>query len=182
MSGGAYWIDRRGKIIAPDSRHIITVVKHPEWFGETPESIKKVFNKHNEPINTNVEGKAREEIMTKLIKKGFIRIRQSVSRRDQRWSIQLNKLTSKVGDVLWGWANKMINDKIAKDKFADVTVHQLSNNKMMRTTLDRIATGETIRESLGKRRVLLKEETDKIKIYTEEEYMKEKSVIYKHLK
>ena len=163
----AYWITPKGVIIEPSTYHIGSVIKYPKKFGLSADYIKSVYDKHDERMSPHLEGKAREEIMTKLIKSGYIRIREM----------------NRGNDDLWMWANKMINDKIIKDIYADVVIHQLSNRKMTRTSVNDIASGSIIKESIGgERRFLLKEETDKIKIYTEDEYMNEDDVIYKHLR
>lgn len=176
----AYWITPKGVIVEPATYHIGSVIKYPKKFGLSADYLKSVYDKHNERMSPHLEGKAREEIMAKLIRSGYVRIRQM---NRGNFTIQLNKLTPKVTDDLWLWANKMINDKIIKDKYADVVIHQLSNRKMTRTSLNDLASGATIKESIGgERRLLLKEDTDKVKIYTEDEYMNEDDVIYKHLK
>jgi len=85
--------------------------------------------------------------MTRVIKRGFIRIRYRGSRNDQHWSIQLNKLNSRTEDYLWTWAKKMVDSRIATDKFADVYIHQLSNNNMVKTSLNKILSGGSIKET-----------------------------------
>ena len=145
-----YWITPNGKILKPAQYHIGTVIDHPELFGMTDKQIKKIYDKHDEKISPFLEGKAREEIMTMLLKKKFIRIRP------------------KINDYLWEWSNK--ESKQAQDKYADVNIHILQGNKMIRTSLDRLASGETIKESVGgNRRLLTENECNQIHIYTEDE-------------
>lgn len=148
MSVYAYWITPKGEILKPDIRHIGAVIKNPRKFGETDKTIQDTYNKHGEEISDTIEGKAREEIMLRVIKRGFIRIRKGTSRMNQSWSIQLNKLNSRVEDYLWEWARKMIDSRVATDKFADVNIHQLSNNKMTKTSLNKIASGGSITEDV----------------------------------
>ena len=177
MSENAYWVDPvSGKIHKPKSRHIATVIKHPTKFGETDSTIERTFKKHNEPISTSAEGKAREEVMLRIIKRGYIRIRKGGTRRNQHWSIQIDRINRKVEDVLWMWANKVINDGTADDKYADVVIHEFGKrDKMTRTSLDVIASGASISEarelieSLGEKRYLEIAETDKIRIYTDDD-------------
>ena len=147
----AYWIVPTGEILQPSAFHIQTVVKFPKKFGETDKTIQDTFDKHGENPQSNMEGKARDEIMKRVIQRGFVRIRFGGSGANRRWSVQLNKLTQKMSDIIWVWA-KTIQDKVS-DKYADVFIHQLSNNKMTKTSLDVIASGATIRESV----VILKE-------------------------
>jgi len=159
MSTYAYWIDPRGNIMKPDIRHIGTILAKPSLFGETDKTIKMTYYKYNEPVSSTLEGNAREEIMTRVIMRGFTRIRKTGSRNDQRWSIQVAKLNNKNRDHIWEWAKFAIQNNIAGDKYADVHIHQLQNNKMTKTSLNKIASGEQIKESL--------------RIYTQDEAIRE---------
>jgi len=193
MSAYAYWITPKGKIISPESRHIISVVKYPKKFGETDKTIDDTFNKYGEQKLSDIEGEAREEVMLRVIKRGYIRVRNNNTRNSQHWSIQLNILTNKVNDILWKWSNKIIKDGTALGKYSTVIIHELGrNDKMTQTTLDKIASGKSIREQKG---YLTKEETNKIHIYTEDEMyliedwndvdfkqMNENSTTFKYLK
>jgi hypothetical protein len=148
MSSYAYWITPKGEILKPDIRHIGAIIRNPRKFGETDRTINATYEKHGEKISATIEGKAREEVMTRVIKRGFIRIRKGGSRSNQKWSIQLTKLNSRVNDYLWEWARKMIDSRVAIDTFADVHIHQLSNNKMTKTSLNKIADGGSITEDV----------------------------------
>jgi ribosomal protein S6E (S10) len=149
MSNFAYWISKSGEIMKPDSRHIGAVIKYPSKFGETKKTIQDTYDKHGEQLSSTVEGKAREEIMLRVIKRGYIRIRKGGTRRNQRWSIQVNKINSRINDYLWEWARQMLDSRVETDSFADVNIHQLSNNKMTKTSMNKIASGGSIQE--GKR-------------------------------
>ena len=165
MLNDAWWITNRGDMLRLDQYHVGAVIKNPELFGYTTEKLKKIYAKYNEPYSPTLEGKAREEILYKLMKKKYIRIRKKIS---GDYSIQLDALNPKMGDRLWLWANKESKD--AFDKFADVTIHLLKGNKMIRTSLDQLASGATIKESIGgERRLLTAQECEKIKVYTEDE-------------
>lgn len=193
MSGYAYWITPKGKIISPESRHIISVVKYPKKFGETDKTIDDTFNKYGEQKLSDIEGEAREEIMLRVIKRGYIRVRNNNTRNSQHWSIQLNKLTNKVNDILWEWANKIIREKTSLGRYSSVIIHELGrNDKLTQTTLDKIASGKSIRERKG---YLTNDEVDEIRIYKENELyliedwndidskqMNENSTTFKYLK
>jgi hypothetical protein len=156
----AYWITPAGEILKPDSYHIGSVIKMPSKFGTTTEKLKKIFDKYGEKYSPFAEGKAREEIISDLLKKKFIRIRQNVS---GSYTIQVNTLTPKMNDYIWEWANKESKDTF--DKFADVNIHILKGNKIVRTSLDRLASGETIKES--RRGILTEEECNNIRVFTD---------------
>jgi hypothetical protein len=84
--GEAYWY-KQGKIIkVQNSLHIKDVIDHPEEFNLTKKYIEDTYKKYNEKIYT--EGKAREEIMVEVMKKGWVRVRQSTSRAGTRWIFQ----------------------------------------------------------------------------------------------
>ncbi|MDD5651296.1 MAG: hypothetical protein PHF86_12920 [Candidatus Nanoarchaeia archaeon] len=69
----SYWISPDNKFIPIDLTHIDLIVNNPDKFGLSQEYIQKVHKKHKEQPGD--EGNARDEIMTKLIKDGWIRIR-----------------------------------------------------------------------------------------------------------
>ncbi len=160
----AYWITPKGKVLQASNYHIGTVINNPEWFGMTDKQLKDIYDKHNEKMSHFLEGKAREEIMTKLLQKKFIRIRQKIM---GSYTVQLNRITVQLSDYLWMWANK--ESKQTQDKYADVNIHVLKGNKMIRTSLDRIASGENIDESIKNKRHLTEKECESIKFYDEKD-------------
>lgn len=86
----AYFIDPKGSILPVwQSKHIDEICREPEQFGLTLKTVNEKFRKHNEKLGA--ERKAREEIMTSLLRKGWIRVR---FRPSGYLIFQLNKLTS----------------------------------------------------------------------------------------
>lgn len=161
MSAFAYWITPKGQVVKPDSRHILTVVKHPAVFGETKKTIEATFEKYGQSMYSNIEGKAREEVMLRVIGRGFIRVRQGGSRSNQHWSIQLNRVTPKANDAIWSWANQIIKDGTAKDKYADVVIHELGRgDKMTKSDLSSIASGKGIGENIEFKPVEILDESE----------------------
>ena len=135
----SYWITHDGKILNVPQTHIEAVLMAPEKFGETKKTIQRSYDKHNEKLNT--EGKAREEILVRIMKRGFVRIREY----SNRWSIQTWNLTNKINDAIFAWAKK-VYPKI-RDKYADVTITLFNKNKLVRSSFDKIVSGETIKEA-----------------------------------
>ncbi len=164
MKTNAYWILPTGEITKPSIYHIGFVIKNPKKFGMTDSEIKKIYQKYDEPMSPTAEGKAREYIMERLLRKKFIRIREN---RTGSYTIQLNKLTPENGDYLWIWANKI--SQTAYDKYADITIHQLQGNKMTRTSLDKLASGMSVLESIKNHRLLTSEECEYIRVYTDDD-------------
>jgi hypothetical protein len=79
--------------------------------------------------------------MNTLLKRGFIRIRE---RKLGGYIIQLYKITDKNNDFIWEWANN--ERKVSNDRYADVTIHTLINNKRKKTNLEELASGKNINE------------------------------------
>jgi len=147
MNNYAYWILPKrvnGKsFISVPTRHINDIIKHPKKFGETKKSVENEYKRHNEPVG--LEGKAREKIIQRVLKRGFGRVRFDV--REQKWSIQIWRLSPKYNDRIFEFA--MDASKLKNvSKESEVFIHTLDNNRMIRTTLKGIMTGQTITENI----------------------------------
>jgi hypothetical protein len=69
-----YWISPKGKITDTDSKnHIDQIISSPSTFNITAEYIKSEHKKYGESIGQ--EGDARDNIMTKVLQDGWIRVR-----------------------------------------------------------------------------------------------------------
>lgn len=114
----AYWISPRGQILpmSKKDKHIAEIIKNPKAFGYTREELQDIYDKYGEKFGN--EGKAREEIILSLIRKGWTRIRKYI--RPDRWTVNVVKLTSKVKDILQFWADKMLS--IGYSKYDDVYI------------------------------------------------------------
>jgi hypothetical protein len=140
-STSAYWITPKGEILKPNAYHIGSVMKNPSKFGMTTDELKKIYDRYGEKYSPYLEGNAREEIMNTLLKRGFIRIRE---RKLGGYIIQLYKITDKNNDFIWEWANN--ERKVSNDRYADVTIHTLINNKRKKTNLEELVSGKNINE------------------------------------
>lgn len=70
----AYFISPRGYVIPVlNGTHIAEVIQNPKVFGLTSESIADAYKRHDETLGH--EGFARDEILTELLKIGWIRAR-----------------------------------------------------------------------------------------------------------
>lgn len=103
----AYWISPKGNIMEVDSRHIHSIIAHPELFGMTRAQIMAAYRKRGEHLGQ--EGNAREDIMVRLIRKGWIRVRYV----PQQYLVtaQLSRAYHKSGShvpVLTSWAREMM--------------------------------------------------------------------------
>lgn len=158
----AYWISPKGEIINVAQNHIATVIENPETFGLTFEGIKEVYDSYGEPIG--LEGKAREEIMLNLIREGWTRIRRYANKF---WSINVPRLTKKVKDNIFDWANRITDNGLfgykEKDIFMpvklDTSLGEVVKDMTMKDILSSALyeSSEKFEESNGLKLMVLKE-------------------------
>ncbi len=86
----AYWITPDYKVIPVSTSHIEMIIDHPEIFHVPYEIISAVYARYGETVRT--EGRAREEIIIDVVKKGFVRVRRYVRRQNEYWSINVSHL------------------------------------------------------------------------------------------
>ncbi|MBU1566852.1 MAG: hypothetical protein KJ630_14670 [Proteobacteria bacterium] len=140
MSLYCFWILLDGRIIAPDSKHIIAVVNFPEIFGETAKSINATFSEYGEQSpSSNHEGRARESILLRIIQKNNVRIRKHQLKRNQHWSIQLYELTQERKQSISKWARYISSSD--SDAYAAVIMDQFKDGQKIYTSLDILAGG-----------------------------------------
>jgi hypothetical protein len=116
----------------------------PEAYGYTEAELKEIHEKHGESRGT--EGKAREEIMESLLKRGWIRIRH-VPRNDL-WSIQCFNLGSRQKDYLFRWANDLTENEWKK--YADVRLD--TGKTVEQTSVKGLMSSEILCSAKNKRR------------------------------
>lgn len=86
----AYWITPDFKVVPVKTSHIEMIIDHPEIFHVPMDVITSIYAKHHEAVRT--EGRAREEIIIDVVKKGFVRVRRYTQYREEYWSINTNHL------------------------------------------------------------------------------------------
>lgn len=94
--GKAFWY-KNGKIIEVKTYHIEDVCDNYEIFGLSKEYIQSLYDLYHEEWGT--EGKAREQIMIELMEKGWIRIRETISRDGSKWTIQFDDYKKRKKDL-----------------------------------------------------------------------------------
>lgn len=148
----AFWISPRGEIHGSTQKHISQVLSDPQKFGISFERIKKLHDQFGEPIGT--EGKAREEIIRLLVRKGWIRIRKYVNKF---WSINVFHAKMLKKDYLYDWAQKVttkgINGFRERDVYMPVVITDLGSYRK-ETTVKELAAGNVFE---CKNRPILKE-------------------------
>jgi len=87
-----YWIKGNKIIDVSDTSHINFILQHPQDFNLTKERILDTYNKYGEKLG--VEGRARDEIIKKVSRAEWIRVRHYIEQRDY-WSIQFDKFDTR---------------------------------------------------------------------------------------
>lgn len=143
----AYWLIPcvdSGVGVIVSIRHIITILKNPEKFGETAITCKATFDLHGEQMQSNVEGLSRNDIVFRVLGRGFVRIRNNGKKYSQFWSIQAFRFTRPMHMVLWRWAI-YVSKQAGRDRFCDVVINEIGRgNSKIITSLDIIAAGHFI--------------------------------------
>ena len=123
----AFWISPVGKVEGVGTNHISQIIKDPKKFYLTKDEIEKTYEKNGERMGT--EGNAREEIILRVLKSGFHRVR----RYKNRWSITVNRLDSKTRRQLSKWAELAKADK-STGGFFPVDIYVSSTDKMVKVS------------------------------------------------
>ena len=142
MSEHCFWILADGTIVKPDSRHILAVAAAPSAFGETRESVEQTFAGYGQHAQSNYEGRAREEVLLRVIRRNHARIRKNRQKWNQYWSIQLFELTRERQQAIAAWA-QYISTR-TEDRFADVVIYCFADKTKIRTSLDQLAQGHGV--------------------------------------
>lgn len=118
-----YWISPQGEVIElpQGGTHIVDIVKNPEKYGQTEERLRKVYDKFGEPERYGKEGKSRDEIMLRLMRRGWIRVRKARAGGAFLWTVETIKFTNREKDAIF----KFLNDKAGSD---DVSITVLSRD------------------------------------------------------
>jgi len=137
----AYWISPSGIVINVPMFHIDLIVKHPEKFGLTHQTIKSTYEKYNETIG--IEGKARQELMFDLIQKGWIRVRHTPKR--SLWTIELNKLSKQNKNIIWDFFSNLD----LRSQYDDVSIIEMNKEiKHNKTNIQSILSFSNLFEGL----------------------------------
>ena len=117
----AYWLFPDGRIHPVRTCHIQEVIKNPQEYGETLADIKRLYEAHTEKMPH--EGKARVEIMKRILRRGYIRIRE----KRNYWVMELYKLSSKEKSLMSQWVNYVWD--YSNDQHSEMKINALQNNQ-----------------------------------------------------
>ena len=134
----AYWISPMGEILDLGAdKHINQVIRTPEKFGTTKEEIQRLHAEMGEPVG--VEGKAREEIIKKVMENGFIRIRYYP--RSGEWSVQTWNFGPREKRSLSKWAESVIETPRA-DHHSPVKLTIFSKGEVAKPSIQELYFGK----------------------------------------
>ena len=142
-----FFISPVGKLIpvAGNGTHIGTIIAYPSKFGLKKADIKKEYKKHKEQLG--VEGNAREEIIKRLTKKGWIRLR----RYPQYWSIQFARMNSKIMKTIAKFTQAILKG-IGKykevDRYIPIMAMGFYDGYQKKIELDHVAQTGTFKKSM----------------------------------
>jgi hypothetical protein len=110
----AFWVSPKGEVIGSYKKHINMVLEKPEKFGLTKEELRKFYESYGEPLGH--EGRAREEIIKRLMRKKWIRIRKWPNKF---YSVQFFHKSMYKRKYLQEWAFEMLNKGVSGFKETD---------------------------------------------------------------
>lgn len=140
----AYWVDPRGKILRlTDPLHITQILHNPEKFGEKEKDLRALYDKNKEKYGS--EGKTRDEVMRRVIKKGFIRVRLYTGGGDEYWSVTIERYGRNEKKALQVWAKEAAKNTIV-GKYADVKILELARDKVHEYEVNDLVKGDHLYE------------------------------------
>jgi hypothetical protein len=137
-AGAAYWLSPKNELISVKDNHISLVITNPEKFSLSKKYINDKYASYGEPVGQ--EGKAREDIITELVNRKWVRIR----RYKDYWSLNVaNTQDRKTENLMAEWALGMLNGDYGekeKDKYIDVVITGIKG-RMIRIDMEGLAKG-----------------------------------------
>lgn len=122
-----FWIDPKGKVIelSQGQTHINHIINNPEQYNQSEERLRSVYDKFGEIERYGKEGKSRDEIMLRLMRRGWVRIRKARAGGAFLWTVETIKFSNREKDNIY----KFLNDNKASD--VSITVLSRDGKKIM---------------------------------------------------
>ncbi len=86
----AFFISPAGELLSVATSHIAVVIADPQRFGVTRAFIEARHAQHGEPLG--LEGRARSEVLVRVLEAGWIRVREQPPKSPVRWHLQVSTL------------------------------------------------------------------------------------------
>ena len=138
----AHWVNSSGKVYDVPTTHIEFVAKKPSLFNTTVEKMEKLYDKYDEKFPKQ-EGKARVEIMTDIVKKGWIRTR--FRPREGAWVAETWNWGAREKKALINWVKYETNGKKVQFRINFVST---SKNKIIGHSYSLDMLGEQVVENV----------------------------------
>ena len=135
--GPGFFISPKGEIIPVETSHIRTVIKTPGLFGLSRDYIESRHTEHGE--KTGTEGKGREEILRRVMRNGWIRLRRHTNKY---WSVQTGTVTEENMGFIQNWARKILNGESGyteNDPYMPVKIIGLEDSFNQQFTVEELA-------------------------------------------
>lgn len=135
MVTAAFFITPEGEVITVQTSHIAEIIKDPGRFGLSLDQVYAEYRQYGELVGT--EGKAREKIISALIKERWIRIRHYPRDGSKTWRINVDSLTPLIQKTLSGFADSILAGICwfkEQDREATVSINQ-ANGTEIKTTI-----------------------------------------------
>lgn len=125
----AFWA-KGEEVIETDEAHIRVIMQDPEKFGLTAEEIDEIHDEYGE--RRGQEGKARNELIKRVARNGWVRVRHYVNKGSDYWSIQVDRYRKRrdsIDNFIW-WALESdimkMNDELVITAYDENMVLQYS--------------------------------------------------------
>ena len=131
-----YWLHPAGEIEVVRTTHIASMIEHPTRFGLTYDEVISAYEAYAEKLG--IEGKARHELILKVLALGYIRVRNYGNRgysiTTHRWDRPEKKL---VRDWLEALKNQRLLPHRLVDVYAEVRIQCIDESLVIETNLQR---------------------------------------------
>ena len=134
--GKAFFISPKAEVITVRSSHIAAIIDNPERFGLRLGQIEQIYGDYGERLG--IEGHAREQILTEVLRRRWIRIREHTNRH---WSIQFDKANLRTKSLSARWARSVLRRRIVRDRHMPVLLAGLTDGYVRDVTLSVLANG-----------------------------------------
>lgn len=145
MQSQAYWISPAGQVVDVATSHIATVIADPGFFRLTLRGIEAVYAQHGERVG--LEGTAREAILTDLLCRRWIRLRE----HRHHWSIQFSTASPRTRVYVGSWARAAMRQGIVRDRHAEVHLEGLHDGFRLRVQMMELVTSMPLKSGDGER-------------------------------
>ena len=143
--GPGFFISPRGEVIMVGTTHARTVMKDPEAFGLSRDSMGSRHMKHKR--GGGFEGNPREEILRAALRNGWIRLRRHTNRY---WSVQTGTVTVRKKKFIRRWAREILTGICGfreNDPYIVVRMEGLEDGFVLESTVEELAFGIRIATS-----------------------------------